>query len=144
MKRMSLTGLSSDGRHHPGEVDAVVNAANSTFWEVRGDGMIHWAAGSGLLEECRKIGWCPPASEDYRRLQPTCSPRYPCGGSGIQYDGSDSPRLLSSCYESCLTLPRRTGQKPSLSRPSAALIGVSGPWSLPDCPGYDLALPGDA
>ena len=91
------------------QVDAIVNAANSTLLGGAGvDGMIHWAAGSGLLEECRKIGWCPTGEAcitagynlPARFVIHTVGPVY-----GV--DRENAPRLLAACYENCLKLAVR-------------------------------------
>ncbi len=88
------------------EVDAVVNAANPTLLGGAGvDGMIHWAAGSGLLEECLKIGGCPTGearitggySLPARHIIHTVGPVY-------SIDKEEAPRLLSSCYRNSLNL----------------------------------------
>lgn len=88
------------------EVDAVVNAANPTLLGGAGvDGMIHWAAGSQLLEECRLIGGCPTGEARItggynlpaRYIIHTVGPVY-------RLDGEKAPRLLAACYMNTLKL----------------------------------------
>ena len=88
------------------EADAIVNAANPTLLGGGGiDGMIHWAAGEELLEECRKIGYCPTGE-----ARITGGYKLPCRhvihtvGPVYQLDGANAPKLLASCYLSCLKL----------------------------------------
>jgi O-acetyl-ADP-ribose deacetylase (regulator of RNase III) len=87
-------------------VDAVVTAANEALCGGGGvDGAIHRAAGPGLLEECLRIGHCPPGQARVTKgyLLPakfvihTVGPVWEGGGYGER-------EILASCYRSALTL----------------------------------------
>ena len=120
-------------------VDAVVNAANSSLLGGGGvDGAIHYAAGSALLAECRKLGGCPTGeariTAGYNLLAPwiihTVGPVWKGGDRG-------EATLLASCYANSLRLAiehsLRTVAFPAISTGAyayplkpAAIIAIDG------------------
>jgi O-acetyl-ADP-ribose deacetylase len=95
------------------EVDAVVNAANSSLAPGGGVcGAIHAAAGPGLAEECARLGGCPTGDARLTRGHRLPS-RFVVHAVGPVWRGGAEGEdgLLASCYRNAIEVAVAAGAR---------------------------------
>ena len=124
------------------EVDAIVNAANSTLLGGGGvDGAIHRAGGARILEECRELRRTQlpdglPAGEAVITGGGQLPARYVIHTVGPIYGHHNGrePELLARCYQNSLRLAAERGLR-SIAFPSIS----TGAYSYPRAEAAEVA-----
>ncbi len=107
-------------------VEAIVNAANSGLRGGGGvDGAIHRAGGPRIMEECRKIGSCPPG-QAVVTTGGNLAATYVIHTVGPIYRGGqkEEASILHNAYLNCLRLAKEKGIQ-SIAFPSIS-TGIYG------------------
>ncbi|AEU38823.1 O-acetyl-ADP-ribose deacetylase [Granulicella mallensis] len=119
------------------QVEAIVNAANSSLLGGGGvDGAIHRAAGTELVEACRKLHGCKTgdakATPGFR-----LPARWIFHAVGPVWNGGEreEPEKLASCYRRCLELAREKGVK-TMAFPAVS----TGIYGYPKEPAAEIAV----
>jgi O-acetyl-ADP-ribose deacetylase (regulator of RNase III) len=123
------------------ETDAIVNAANSGLKGGGGvDGAIHRAGGPAILEQCRKIGYCP-AGQAVITTGGNLKAKYVIHTVGPVYSGGgrNESELLKSAYLESLKLASKKGLK-SLSFPAISTGAYGYPLSDAACIALKTAI----